>query len=360
MSQRLVRKLLCAGNLAAALLTLGACDSEGGGRASTGLVEEVPTDGGKQDSEVPGAQAEAWSTQPRVVVYTFDPKIEREGGRLLHEVLGWNDPHAMTFEYRDAVREATWGAVDYDIETWYRVDEFPRRTDGAQYDEDGYLGCVADTRTCLEDSPYKTDLALYSSIFGWCDLARDGVDEVWVFGAPWFGMPESQMAGDGAYWLNSTPLDTGCDTPLTIMAFSYHVPVSNMLHNLGHRIESHLAHSFSGWPSSKGASPWEEFSRGADAMVPACGNVHYPPNTRVEYGYTDAAEVTAGCEGWMDYPEHGDVEAEGVSCWTWGCDGDTQLNYLTWWIQHLPHREGTHEGFLTNWQRYIFDYRSHM
>jgi len=66
--------------------------------------------------------------------------------------------------------------------------------------------------------------------------------------------------------------------------------------------------------------PWDQFTRRAENRGDAeCGNVHWPPNTLTEYAY-----------------------------------------YMQWWIQHLPHREGTLEGFQTNWQRYIFDYRSFM
>ncbi len=355
------RRLLVAAAWGVSLLAVSACDEpEGRDGGSLVLPDADDEDENKSDDTVdPGTSGGTWSVAPRVKVYAFDPTLQ--SGERLSESQGWNDAHFMSFDYRDAVRRATWDSVDYQVEKFSRIDEFPRRTDGDRYTEQSYLDCLANTDTCLPDSPYMTDLAHYAELFGWCEEARNGVDEIWVFGAPWFGMPESQMTGKGAYWLNSTPLETGCDTPLVIMAYSYHVPASNMMHNLGHRIESHLSHAFGSWPSDQGPSPWEQFSRRAEnSDEPECGNVHWPPSTEIEYGYWDTAEASSGCDRWLDYPNHADVAPEPVSCFTWGCDGDTQLNYLQWWVQHIPHTEGTHEGFLTNWQRYIFDYRSHM
>ncbi len=353
------RTLLSTLLLGSSLLLVPACDDDGGrdGGAFGPVVDDQED---KSDNAMgSGGSGGTWSMSPRVKVYAFDPVLN--SGERLSASQGWYNPHDMTYVYRDAVRDATWGSVSYQVDQFAYVEGFPLRTDGDRYDELSYLRCINEG-DCKTDSPYETDLAYYAEVLDWCEDARNGVEEIWVFGAPWFGMPESQMMGDGAYWLNSTPLGAECDTPMVIMAFSYHVPAANMLHNLGHRIESHLNYAFGRWDSGRyGPSPWEQFSgRTENGTEPECGNVHWPPNTLTEYGYSDSTEVESGCDRWLDYPNHADVEPEPVSCFTWGCSGDTQFNYLTWWIQHLPHNEGQADGYQTNWQRYIFDYRSHM
>ena len=39
---------------------------------------------------------------------------------------------------------------------------------------------------------------------------------------------------------------------------------------------------------------------------------------------------------------------------TWG--RPHHLNYMKWWLGHLPRNAGTHQGFYNNWWRYIVDY----
>jgi hypothetical protein len=37
-------------------------------------------------------------------------------------------------------------------------------------------------------------------------VARGEIDEIWLFGGPYFGFYESRMAGPGAFWCNAPPL----------------------------------------------------------------------------------------------------------------------------------------------------------
>src|SRR5688500_4399752 len=52
---------------------------------------------------------------PRILVINYDPIIEAEGGRRLHEVCGWNDPRKLTQGYIDDVRETSGGYVRYRV-----------------------------------------------------------------------------------------------------------------------------------------------------------------------------------------------------------------------------------------------------
>lgn len=321
------------------------------GESSGGTTGEI------DDSEAPSR----FSVRPRVKVVSFDPLV---GGVRLHQhyaAKGWKDPEGMARSYRDAVRDATSGSVEYQIESFTVTEGFPQRVDGMQYTADTYTACIDSQMGCLPDSPYESDIAHYATEGDWCAEAATGIDEIWVFGAPNFGMPESQMMGRGAHWLNSTPLQVDCETPLVIMYFSYQRGVAEMLHNLGHRIESHLGHIFSAWPGGMERSPWVEFSRKASTGESECGNVHFPPNAFSDYDYARAEPVASGCSRWNNYPDHEFPSFNTVSCETWGCTGDAQYGYMSWWIARLPNREGFDaNGFQTDWRRFIFDYRSYL
>lgn len=358
------------------LLSLAGCEEPGRDQGPRGLgdagdVEEVldtddgfETDDGAESSggstgEIGDSeQARRLSVSPRVRVLSFDPLIN---GTRLHQHYGWGDPRKMTNDYRDAVRDATSGSVNYDIEEFGIIEDFPLRVDGQQWTGATYTECRDQGTSCLKDSAYESDIAAYASGFDWCADAEAGVDELWIFGAPGFGMPESQMMGKGSHWLNSTPLTVECDTPLVIMIFSYERGVAEMLHNLGHRIESHMGHIFSSWPGGVDESPWSQFSRQGSSGDAECGTVHRPPNALSEYDYANATDVTSGCSRWNNYPDHEFPSFETISCNTWSCSGDPQFGYMSWWISRLPNREGLDaEGFQTDWRRYVFNYRTYL
>ena len=95
-----------------------------------------------------------------------------------------------------------------------------------------YLDCLNDEQSCHQ--PDTADYGRILSDYNICDRVKDGqVDELWLFGGPWFGYYESRLAGPGAFWYNSPPLNgTNCDRLLPIMGFNYERGVAEMLHDL--------------------------------------------------------------------------------------------------------------------------------
>ncbi len=45
--------------------------------------------------------------RPKVLVLTFDPAVEAEGGRRLSEVCGWSDPNALVQTYVHSATSCT-------------------------------------------------------------------------------------------------------------------------------------------------------------------------------------------------------------------------------------------------------------
>lgn len=67
---------------------------------------------------------------PRVLLLIYNPIIEREGGRKLNQVLGWNDPDDLAQRYIADVREASHGNVHYEIVDRLELDAYPLKADG--------------------------------------------------------------------------------------------------------------------------------------------------------------------------------------------------------------------------------------
>src|SRR5689334_12365952 len=79
---------------------------------------------------------------PKVLVLNFDPSIKSEGGKRLHEVAKWNDPHYLAAAYAADLQECSGNFVRYRIVLWQDVDTFPVKKDGFRYTEEEYLKCM--------------------------------------------------------------------------------------------------------------------------------------------------------------------------------------------------------------------------
>ena len=78
---------------------------------------------------------------PKVLVLNFDPIVESRGSKPLHQVCGWNDPHALTDAYVADLAECSGGYVRYQVVEWRDVDAYPLKKDGFRYTDHSYLAC---------------------------------------------------------------------------------------------------------------------------------------------------------------------------------------------------------------------------
>lgn len=306
-----------------------------------------------QDDEQPGEKPE-WLVKPKVLLLIYNPVIESREGKRLNEVMGWGDPDKLTQTYIQDVKEVSHGLVEYQIAERIEADEFPVKEDGFSYTDQTFLECYKNG-----GGFHHPDGVNYKAIIQKYDLCRkveDGeIDEVFLWGAPYFGYYESRMVGSGAYWCNSPPLDdVECSKLFVIMGFNYERGVGEMLEDLGHRTESIMWHIFGDWESGKERNDWERFTL-YDKVAPgrsACGNVHWAPNSQGDYDWGNKTYVWSTCDDWLDYPSL-TGEKRLVNCDEWG-GGDIRGHHK-WWLTHLPHALGQTNSHQNNWWKYVID-----
>lgn len=295
----------------------------------------------------------------RVLVLNFDPIIESQGNSRLHEVLSWNDPHNLAEDYMNDLNNVSNSSVKYQIVQWTDADEYPALIDGFQYTDDSYL------TAWYNHGPWHTpDMADYYKIISDYNIeariASGEIDEVFMFGAPYFGFYESRMAGPGAYDVNSPGMpDVNSSRLFIMMGFSYERGVESMLEDYGHRTESIMTHVYGSW-NIEPKHTWDNFTL-YEQYAPgnaSCGNVHYAPNAiRAEddYDYGNPNYVWSTCDDWLYNWPYLEGTKKWVNASEWG--GGSARSYFIWWFRHLPNRPGINQdGRQNSWWKYVADF----
>ena len=289
----------------------------------------------------------------RTLLIVYEPSMDAAGTKL-SRYLHWNNVEQLSHGYMDDVLEVSGGLVRYEIVERLDVDEFPAKVDGFRYEPMRFLDVVRNRQP-----PYMPQEANYYEIIERFELiqrvARDEIDEVWIFNFPHAGFYESIMAGPGAFWCNAPPLinTKASKRRFVIMGFSYERGVGEMLENLGHRVESIMQKTFE---RQKGeANLWERFCR-YDKVSPgkaALGNVHFAPNSVRDYDWGNSSKVVSECDDWLyNFPDFKGIRRT-VSARDWG-NGDIRKHHK-WWLMHLPKTAGEINGISNNWWRYIMN-----
>lgn len=294
-----------------------------------------------------------------VLVLNFDPLIPGQEPARLHEVLGWNDPRQLAESYRRTIDSVSQGRVVFHIAEWKDLDSYLVKTDGFVYTSETFMACWTDRSTCHD--PDGIDYAAMVEAYGVLERIDSGeIDELWIFGAPYFGFWESSMAGPGAFYINGGVYpEIETESPFVIMGFSYERKLAEMLHNLCHRAEATMELVYGGWKVDDLSTSWARFAANAHQSggLSAVGTCHYPPNGVEDYDYDNAGVVWSSARGWLDYPNSIGA-ADSVSRDTWGGPAYHE-NYLKWWFSHLPNKPGlADDGYLADWWQYIFGFRT--
>jgi len=298
-------------------------------------------------------RAPAPFVEPRVLVLNFDPVVRSRGERRLHRAAGWNDPHALTDGYVADLAACSDGYVRYRVVEWRDVDEFPIKRDGFRYTERAYLRCLAGAGAWHQ--PDAVDYRAILQNFGVPERVQEGeIDEVWLWGFPYAGFWESTMAGKGAYFCNSPPVEgVRASRIFVTMGFNYERGVGEMLESFGHRVESILRRVYGSWEPRE-THAWNRFTL-YDQVAPdraACGNLHFAPNSERDYDWGNRRFVWSTCDDWLDYPRL-TGRRQRVNCGEWG-GGDIRAHHR-WWLRHLPRAPGRTDGKLNNWWAYVVD-----
>lgn len=296
---------------------------------------------------------------PRVVpvlVLNFDPRVPAVDGKRLHEVCKWNDPRVLAQGYSDDVWQASGKSLQYKIVRWTDLDDFPVKVDGFRYTVESYLACYRAGKGW--HNPDGLDYPKVLQQYGvHSRIDRGEAEEVWIFGAPYFGYWEAAMAGPGAFFVNGGVYErVPTKRAFVVMGFNYERGVDCMIHNLGHRTEATMSKVYGGWKCEELTTNWARFAANLkQSGTAAAGTCHYPPNAESDYDYANPREVQSTADDWLNYPKL-TGKSRLVSKETWG-GPDYQRNYLKWWFAHLPRAEGTNaDGKLNNWWRYVFDF----
>jgi len=288
----------------------------------------------------------------KTLVIVYDPIVDKASGKKLSETMKWNKVEDLAKGFMSDILQASGGLVRYQIVQRIDVDAFPAKVDGHVYDAQIYLNIVRGI-----SQPYMPQEVDYYAIINRFEIlqrvAKNEIDEVWVFNFPHAGFYESIMGGPGAFWCNAPALKhtEASMRRFVIMGFSYERGVGEMLENMGHRAESIMDRTFE--KLSGDNNLWKRFIR-YEKTHPgkaALGNVHFAPNSDRDYDWNNPSKVTSECDDWLhNFPNFKGVTRE-VSAADWG-NGDTRKHHV-WWLNHFPKTKGRKDGIHHNWWQYI-------
>ena len=264
--------------------------------------------------------------QKKVLVLSYDPTVTKPDGTTakLTAYENWDDATQLADQFRRSVESMSNGRVKYVIEKTKIVNDIPVKEDGFDYTPAGLLTCLSDTSTC--HNPDGADYLAIVNSQGLCTDANAGViDEVWMFGGPFFGFYESRMMGPNAFWLNSPQLEgTTCNKLVPIMGFNYERHIAEMVHDNIHRTESTMARVYGSWQENRINTGWDKFALVA-AQSPSfgfsgCGTAHFAPNSTQDYQYDNTAPVSSFCDDFYNYPNLKAPSAalKTITCSAWG------------------------------------------
>ncbi len=288
----------------------------------------------------------------KTLVIVYDPVVDKTSGKKLSEYMRWNTVEELGVGFMSDILQVTGGLVRYQIVQRIDVNAFPAKVDGYTYDAETYLN-VLRGRTPPR-LPQEVDYHAIIKRFNVLQrVAKNEIDELWVFNFPHAGFYESIMAGPGAFWCIAPPLrhTDAAKRRFVVMGFSYERGVGEMLENMGHRAESIMEKTFA--HLSGDDHLWNRFIR-YDQTAPgkaALGNVHFAPNSRRGYDWNNPSVVVSECDDWLyNFPDLKGITRE-VSADEWG-NGDIRKHH-SWWMKHFPKAKGRKNGIHNNWWQYI-------
>ncbi len=193
-----------------------------------------------------------------------------------------------------------------------------------------------------------------------CDyIVANNIDQVWG----WFDVRAPGNGPVGGYnqeftrfWsYNLLPVQQGYQ-PLCggkrsfiFLGLDQNAGVGNALHSFGHSMESLLTliqgHDLF-WVK------WAGISGAEGGLANVCGDVHFPPNGKQDYDYTDTDSTQNYCEVWK---ADGTGVQKRFTCSEWGC---SQEGYMKWWLQNMPNANNgqVYQGRnIPNWWELLAD-----
>ena len=290
----------------------------------------------------------------KTLVIVYDPVVDPKSGKTLSQYMHWNRVEDLARGFMTDILETSGGLARYQIIQRIDVDAFPAKVNGYQYDAQTYLNVVRGLTP-----PYMPQEANYHAIIERFNIlqlvARNEIDEAWIFNFPHAGFYESIMGGPGAFWCNAPPLRNteASRRRFVIMGFSYERGVGEMLENMGHRAESVLEKTFEKLTGEDNL--WRRFIRYQKTApgLAAVGNIHFAPNSQKDYDWNNPDSVQSECDDWLyNFPDFKGVTRT-VTSRERG-SGDIREHHK-WWFRHLPKVSGSRNGIANNWWQYVMN-----
>jgi hypothetical protein len=291
-------------------------------------------------------------TRSKVLVIVYDPIMDSSTGIKLSKHMNWKEPTELLKGFMLDLLDVSESKARYEIVERIDVNEFPAKTDGFRYTPQTFLDVWNRV-----SAPHMPQEANYNTILTQFNIlqrvANNEIDEVWIFGFPHAGFYESTMGGPGAFWCNAPPManTSASKRRFVVMGFSYERGIGEMHEAYGHRAESLMEKTFS--KLSGEANLWNRFIR-YEKTSPgkaACGNIHYAPNSQMDYEWGNMTPVKSECYDWLlNFPNFkGDVRM--VDAAEWG-RGEIRAHHK-WWFNHFPRVAGRRNGIHNNWWQYV-------
>ena len=219
---------------------------------------------------------------------------------------GWNSTTDLIQKYLAAMKDASRGKLKYRVARKLEVAKYPPLLGVRQYDDVSWSQAQQDDSKAFRDAAGNYIMADYLQIlqgFNVLELVRNRtIDEVWLFGGPYFGFYESRMVGRSAFWCNGPAIELD-SRRFVMMGFNYQRSVREMVHDFGHRAESILGRQFKAQPyldalykpaAGLGSAPKNDFEK----FLQSTGTVHRKPGGE-DYDQDEVAWVTALLPDWL-------------------------------------------------------------
>jgi hypothetical protein len=161
-------------------------------------------------------------TRSKVLLIVYDPIMDNSTGAVLSKQQSWYRTADLVNSFMADLLQVSSGLARYEIVQRVDLNEFPAKTDGFRYTPQTFMNVWGGTAP--KHMPQEVDYYAIINQFNILQrVARNEIDEVWIFGFPHAGFYESIMGGPGAFWCNAPAL-TKTDTSkrrFVIMGFSY-------------------------------------------------------------------------------------------------------------------------------------------
>jgi hypothetical protein len=221
----------------------------------------------------------------------------------------WNNTDSLVQKYIESMQQLTGNNLFYQVANKLTVDKYPVLQDGRQYNDMTWKQATVDDTKAFRDSHGSYMLADYQHIIQDFNIIEQvqsqQIDEVWMFGGPYFGFYESCMVGKGAFWCNGPGIEFNCRR-FVIMGYNYERDIKEMVHDFGHRAESILARQFGSQaflhqlysPQPPAASTLPAPNNDFEKFLLVHGTVHRKPQG-ADYSQDETAWVNALRPEWF-------------------------------------------------------------